>query len=71
MPLIKTNVPGFYKDSETNAIINTSDDYLTFKSQKEKVKDYDNLKNKVNKLEGDISDIKNLLLQLVNGNKNG
>jgi hypothetical protein len=67
MSLIKTNVPGFYKDPETNAIINTNDDYMAYKSQRDKSKDYDNLKNKVNKMEGDISDIKNLLLQLVNG----
>ena len=67
MPLIKTNVPGYYKDSDTNAIINTSDEYQKFKQQRDKSKDYDALKNKVNKMENDISDIKNLLLQLVNG----
>jgi hypothetical protein len=67
MPLIKTNVPGFYKDSETNAIINNTDEYNVFKSKKEKAKDFDTLKSKVNSMESDISEIKNLLLQLVNG----
>jgi hypothetical protein len=67
MPLIKTNVPGYYKDTDTNAIINTSDEYQKYKQQRDKSKDYDALKNKVNKMENDISDIKNLLLQLVNG----
>jgi hypothetical protein len=67
MPLVKTNVPGYYKDTETNVIINTSDEYQKYKQQRDKSKDYDALKNKVNKMENDISDIKNLLLQLVNG----
>lgn len=67
MPLIKTNVPGFYKDSETNAIINTNNDYEQIKKQKLKLKEFDDLKNKVNTIESDMKDIKNLLLQLVNG----
>lgn len=71
MALLKTNVPGFYKDSETNAIINTNtDDYENFKNQRVKMKDYDNLKTKVNNIEHELSDIKSLLLQIVNGNKN-
>lgn len=72
MALVKTNVPGFYKDPDTNAVINNStDDYEAFKSQRNKIRDYDNLKNKVNHIENELSDIKSLLLQIVNGNKNG
>lgn len=67
MPLIKTNVSGFYKDTETNAIINTNNDYEQIKKQKLKVKEFDDLKNKVKTIESDMKDIKNLLLQLVNG----
>lgn len=67
MPLVKTNVPGYYKDTETNVIINTSDEYQKYLHQRDKSKDYDALKNKVHKMENDISDIKSLLIQLVNG----
>jgi hypothetical protein len=67
MPLIKTNVPGYFKDTETNVIINTSDEYHSYKIKKDKSKEFESLKNKVNKMDNDISDIKNLLLQLVNG----
>ena len=67
MALIKTNVPGYFKDTETNVIINTSDEYSYYKLKKDKSKEFESLKNKVNKMDNDISDIKNLLLQLVNG----
>jgi hypothetical protein len=67
MPLIKTNISGYYKDSNTNAIINTNDDYEHVKKQKMKSKEFDDMKNKVNNIESDMRDIKNLLLQMVNG----
>lgn len=67
MSLIKTNIPGYYKDTETNAIINTSDEYNSYRLKRDKSKEFENLKDKVNKMDNDISDIKNLLLQLVNG----
>jgi hypothetical protein len=67
MALVKTNIPNFYKDSDTNAIINTSDEYQIYKSKRDKFKQEQELKNKVDKMENDINDIKNMLLQIVNG----
>lgn len=67
MTLLKTNIPGYYKDTTTNAIINTNDDYEQIKKQRSKIREFDDLKNKVKTIESDMKDIKNLLLQLVNG----
>jgi hypothetical protein len=67
MALMKTNIPNLYKDSETNAVINTSDEYQIYKSKRDKFKQEQDLKNKVLKMENDIADIKNMLLQIVNG----
>lgn len=71
MSLIKTNITGFYKDTKTNAIINTSNEYELIKAKRQQNKKVDVLETKVNKIESDLSDIKNLLLQLVDGKKNG
>ena len=61
MALIKTNVPGFYKDPKTNAIVNGSDDYKSFQEKRRMTRDVDNLKNAVNSLNRDINEIKDML----------
>jgi hypothetical protein len=69
--LQKTNTPGFYKDTETGAIINKNDtDYEKFKAAREEIKKNKQLAVRMNNLETELKDIKSLLLQLVNGNKN-
>ena len=59
-----------YRDDNSKAIINTnSNDYQSYirnrnrmNSERERI---ENLEEKVNSLQGDISDIKNLLLKIV------
>ena len=69
--LQKTNTPGFYKDTETGAIINKNDtDYEKFKAAREEIKKNKQLAVRMDNLETELKDIKSLLLQLVNGNKN-
>ena len=67
----KTNTPGFFKDTETGALINKNEiDYQKFKSSREELKKNKQMAVKIDSLENELKDIKNLLLQLVNGNKN-
>ena len=69
--LQKTNTPGFYKDTESGAIINKNDtDYEKFKAAREEIKKNKQLAVRMDNLETELKDIKSLLLQLVNGNKN-
>ena len=69
--LQKTNTPGFYKDTETGAIINKNDtDYEKFKAAREEIKKNKQVVARMDNLETELKDIKNLLMQLVNGNKN-
>lgn len=69
--LQKTNTPGFFKDTETGAIINKNEmDYEKFKAAREEIKKNKQMAVKIDSLENELKDIKSLLLQLVNGNKN-
>lgn len=69
--LQKTNTPGFYKDTETGVIINKNDtDYEKFKAAREEIKKNKQIAVRMDNLETELKDIKSLLLQLVNGNKN-
>ena len=69
--LQKTNTPGFYKDTDTGVIINKNDtDYEKFKAAREEIKKSKQLAVRMDNLETELKDIKSLLLQLVNGNKN-
>jgi tetrahydromethanopterin S-methyltransferase subunit B len=52
------------KDKETGAIINTNMDSLSAYKQKRK-KDIDQ-KNRIDKMENDIGDIKSMLKELIN-----
>ena len=56
---------GFFRDSETGAIINNnSNDYDTYVSNRDKLLSE---KERIDKLESDIGDIKRMLQQLTNG----
>lgn len=66
---IKTNVPNYMKDPNTNVVINTSDEYDKMKAERKRQKEMHEMKSRMGKLENDISDIKNLLIQLANGKK--
>lgn len=64
--LVKTNVPGIFKDKSSGAFINTNE-YIKPTKKHEKDKEMRILKNEVGSLKNEIKDIKNLLIQLVNG----
>lgn len=64
---VKTNLPGYFKDTESGTIINKNiEEFKALKAKIKKAKEQEALAKKVDKLENDIQDIKSLLLQLVN-----
>ena len=66
--LVKTETDGFMKDTLTGAFINTDDSsYAKFVAERSKVKNSKDLSNRINAVEDDLKEIKNLLLQVVNG----
>lgn len=57
--------PGLYRDSETGAVVNNnSNEYQTYINNKNKLLSE---KERIDKLESDIGDIKRMLQQLTNG----
>ena len=61
---------GFYRDTDSNAIVMTDGDeyskYMqSYNERQRKKKDFTSLQNEVNALKSDVTDIKSLLLQLV------
>jgi len=63
------DAPGYFKDTDTGAIINTDDDsYKSFLAQRESAKRNRDLCKRMNDVENDLRDIKNLLLQIVHRN---
>lgn len=66
--LVKTDTPGFLKDTSSGAIINNDDEaYRKFQAAREASKKNNELCKRIDAVEGDLKDIKNLLLQIVNG----
>jgi hypothetical protein len=64
--LEKTNIPGYLKNTETNVVINTNmHQYKTVLQQREKAKELNDLKNEMDSLKDDISEIKNLLVKVI------
>lgn len=70
--LIKTDEPGFLKDAGSGAVINTNDDHykriLAIRAEKKKGHD---LCQRMNSLENDLREIKELLVQVLGGRNNG
>lgn len=63
---IKTEVEGIYRDISTGALLNKDSSALeAYKKMKKKNSEIEEMKIKVNSLESDISEIKTLLLKLV------
>lgn len=77
MNLQKTEVPGLYRNPESSALVNTDTNALqAYKLKKQKYKEMENVilttkKNadKINKLETDLSEIKEMLRQLLKNNE--
>jgi len=74
VPVIGDENRGLFRDTETNAILlrdkDEYDKYMKSYNERQKKKmAFDDLQNQVNDLKSDVSDIKSLLLQLVNKEK--
>ena len=66
MILEKTEVPGLVRDLTNQALINTNTEALNaYKSRKKQMLDLIETKNKVEKLENEMTEIKQLLLKIV------
>lgn len=66
MAFQKTSTPGYMKDPNTGAVINTATtEYQVYLAHRAKILSNKELSAKVDKLETDITEIKNLLLQIV------
>jgi hypothetical protein len=64
--LIKTDLPGFYRDPRTGAVINTQgDEYLRIKAERAKAREIDAMKERLNSLSGDVNEIKAMLQILI------
>lgn len=69
--LVKTDIPGYYKTPE-GAVINTNDaEYQRILNDRRMAKERNAFEQRVEDLEADIKDIKNLLMQVLNGRNNG
>ena len=69
--LLKTPIDGLLRSAESNALINTDNDaLLSYKTQKKKIKDdlifKQKVEHQINSLEKDITEIKDMLSQLLN-----
>lgn len=66
--LVKTENEGYMKDTSSGAFINTDDaSYARFVAQRASIKKSNDLCNRIDAVENDLREIKNLLLQVVNG----
>lgn len=66
MTLQKTNVPGYWKDSETNTVINKNYGELeVYLSQRQKNKQLKELMQENNEIKSELKQIKVLLNQLL------
>ena len=66
--LVKTDTDGYMKDTSTGAFINTDDaSYARFMAQRANIKKNNDLCKRIDAVEDDLREIKNLLLQVVNG----
>jgi hypothetical protein len=69
--LMKTNMPGYYKDINTGVVINKNiSEYNHYMIEREKLLQQDQLSKKVEDLSEAVTEIKQIL-QLLVKNKNG
>jgi hypothetical protein len=70
--LEKTNAAGLMRDKSTGAIINTNEsEYLTYREQVARAKEVNSLKNQVDDIRGEVSEIKDMLKSILQAVKNG
>jgi hypothetical protein len=64
---VKTDTENFIRDRKTAAVLNTDrDSLLIYKKERERILRADSIVEDVNSLKKEFSEIKDLLLQLVN-----
>lgn len=69
---VATDIAGFVRDKQTGAIINTNDDhYSVIVAQRKRALENKRVCEEMEKLKTELSDIKTMLAQLVNGKQNG
>jgi hypothetical protein len=62
---IKTEIEGIFRDSSSKALLNKdSDSLLAYKRMKKKNAEIDNVKEDVDMLKKDVSEMKALLIQI-------
>lgn len=67
--LAQTNHPGYLKDTDSGAIINNNEEeYKKFLASREASKRNLSVVKRLDEVEGELREIKNLLLQIVNRN---
>jgi hypothetical protein len=65
MTELKTEIEGIFRDTRNNALLNKDNASLyAYKKIKQKNAELEETKKKVNNLEKDVSDIKNILLKI-------
>ena len=77
MSLLKTNISGYKKDPSTNLVINTNNEYESYKQQKIKAKnmastrhELTETKKELETIRTELAEIKDLFRQIVNGKQN-
>lgn len=65
-------IKGYARDKKSRALVNTDvNSYKSYKQNRDSNLQVRGLQNTVTNLQEEIKDIKNLLIQLVNGKNNG
>lgn len=63
---VKTEIEGIYRDVNNGALLNKDNDALiAYKKMKQKNNELEQMKSKVNILDEEIKDVKNLLKQIL------
>lgn len=70
MSYIKTDKPGLVRDASTKAIINTNiSEYEKIVERRKQSKQIQTVQQQIDSLKNEFSDLKSLILQLINGSK--
>jgi AmiR/NasT family two-component response regulator len=69
---LKTDISGYIKDPLSQAVINTNDaEYNRVLMERSKAKEIVRLTQDVDNMKSELTEIKNLLMQIANGRQNG
>jgi hypothetical protein len=70
MSYIKTDKPGLVRDASSKAIINTNiSEYEKIVERRKQSKQIQTVQQQIDSLKNEFSDLKSLILQLINGSK--